>query len=687
MTLTFIDRPARGDDRTPGQRYDASPKGAQRKRDYRHNRSKWQTDAHYLSREFIAWDGEGITLDDGKQTHVYVMLANSKGGYIANPDGLPTRVIFEFILSEYAKYPDAWHVIYGGGYDANMWLTNVPKAVIEGIYSHDYYHWGDYTIQWRRGKSFYLRKDSASEYTKGVTIYDSVSFFQTSFVKACDSYLAERFAYRDNIVANKALRSSFTEADIPMVREYNRQELVNLVALMVELRARLNAVTLRPRRWDGPGAIAAALLTRECVKHAMAETPANVQEAARYAYAGGRFEPIQYGISQELAYEYDINSAYPFALQHVPNLSRGRWEQCPPGSHATEGDVDPQELQHFALYHVRFTGGDYRLPMPLFWRSYKGNIVYPGDKAFTGWYWGPDVQAAMEYVARYHHQGARVEILGCKHFLEDNPDDRPFHFVAELYRQRQLLKAVGDGAHVGIKLGLNSLYGKLAQQVGARRDPASGLLTKPPFHQLEWAGYVTATCRSMVYRAAIDDLSSVIAYETDALFTSEPLDVPIGTGLGEWEQTVFTDLTYVQSGMYFGTRVTEDGGTEQVAKTRGVNLGSLTRENVEDHIYSDGIASAPLTQFITAGQALQGRWGQWRKWITADKTISLIPGISPEGVRQGKREALCGEPTPGRFSPTYATRVPPSHSAQFPVAWINPDPNMSKLDELREGYK
>jgi hypothetical protein len=456
MSINFLPPiPRPRDDRTPKQRYDASPKGAERKRNYRHNRSKWQTDNAYLSKEFIAWDGEGVTLDDGKNTHVYVMLANSKGGYIANPDGLTTKEIFAFVLDECHKYPDAYHVIYGGGYDFNMWCRNIPKAVIEGIYSHDYYHWGDYTIQWRRGKSFYLRLDSKDGYRKGVTIYDVVSFFQCPFVTACDSYLGDRFTNRDNIVANKALRSSFTIDDIPAVKLYNQYELENLVSLMVELRERLNAVTLRPRRWDGPGAIAAALLTREGVKHAMAECPPDVQEAARYAYAGGRFEPVQYGISQETAYEYDINSAYPFALQHVPNLSRGRWEKCSAGARQATSHTDPQELQHFALYHVKFKGGDYRLPMPLFWRSYKGNIVYPGDHGFTGWYWGPDVAAAMEYVARYHHQGARIDIVECLHFLEDNPDDRPFAFIAELYRQRQALKSVGDGAHVGIKLGLN----------------------------------------------------------------------------------------------------------------------------------------------------------------------------------------------------------------------------------------
>jgi hypothetical protein len=179
----------------------------------------------------------------------------------------------------------------------------------------------------------------------------------------------------------------------------------------------------------------------------------------------------------------------------------------------------------------------------------------------------------------------------------------------------------------------------------------------------------------MVYLAAIDNLSSVVAYETDALFTSEPLGVPIGTGLGEWEQTTFTDLTYVQSGLYFGNKLRDDGTTEPVAKTRGVNRGTLTREHVEEHLLTDAIATAPLTQFITAGQALQGRWGQWRKWITSDKHIQLTP--------QGKRVALEGA-TLGQFSRTFAARVVPSHSAQFPIAWVNPDPDMDRLEELRD---
>src|SRR6185437_8363564 len=187
---------------------------------------------------------------------------------------------------------------------------------------------------------------------------------QTSFVNACDDYLGDKFYQRDMIVENKALRSSFTLADIPDVRKYNDAELRNLETLMGELRSRLNKVGLRPRRWDGPGAVATALLQRERVKAAETECPPDVAKAARYAYAGGRFEVVRFGSVPESAYEYDVNSAYPSALREVPNLTIGKWRRVTsdPGTHP------------FATYRVRAVAHYDDLPGPLFRRDPNGTI-------------------------------------------------------------------------------------------------------------------------------------------------------------------------------------------------------------------------------------------------------------------------------------------------------------------------
>jgi len=648
-----------------------------RRQAYRHRNSKWQTDASYLKRPFLAWDGEGITREDG--SHDYVMLAvksRESSDYIGNVKGISTAAIFEFVLDNAHENEGAISIIYGGGYDFNMWMRDVPREHVEKIYKDKYHNWGGYRIGWRPGKSFYLCRidERGKSIGKGVTIYDVVSFFQCAFVKACDDYLGDKFEDRDLIVSNKALRSTFVEEDIPTVRRYNDAELTNLLSLMEELRSRLNRAGLRPRRWDGPGAVASALLAREKVKDSESDCPSKVAQAARFAYAGGRFEVIRFGHVTGKVWEYDVNSAYPSALRNVPDLTAGRWRYL----HGDPGRRD------FGLYHVRYSGNNAALPGALFRRDSNGTISYP--MSVTGWYWSPEVETAREYCAMGY---GTMEVLEARWF-EPSTDRKPFDFIDGLYLKRKALKKGGDGAHVGIKLALNSLYGKLAQQVGWERKE-DGTLRIPPYHQLEWAGYTTSWCRAAVLSACLTDLASVIAFETDAVFSSAPLPVTTGEGLGDFEVTEFDDLTYVQSGLYFGRQT----GKGIVSKTRGVDRGSLLREAVLDQLAQksaeDRVVAATLTRFVGAGVALTQSWERWRRWETIEKHMVLEPtGKRIHGGCECQRLVYddAGRPRQAGLvlEQWHTTRCPllsDTHSAQFPIEWINPDPNMADLEEMR----
>lgn len=190
-----------------------------------------------------------------------------------------------------------------------------------------------------------------------------------------------------------------------------------------------------------------------------------------------------------------MNSAYPAALQHVPDLNDGTW---------VYHENDPGNLP-FAMYHVRYSGTRRDIPGAFFRRNPKGTVCYPMN--VTGWYWSPEVATGREYCDRGY---GSMEILEVWEYRANDEARKPFDFIPPLYRERKALKAAGDGAHVGIKLGLNSLYGKLAQQVGAKQDAATGDWRLPPFHQLEWAGYTTSYCRARVLSAVLDNLDSVI---------------------------------------------------------------------------------------------------------------------------------------------------------------------------------
>lgn len=170
----------------------------------------------------------------------------------------------------------------------------------------------------------------------------------------------------------------------------------------------------------------------------------------------------------------------------------------------------------------------------------------------------------------------------------------------------------------------------------------------------------------------------MIAFETDALFTSRPLDLPVSDRLGEWEATVFTSLTYVQSGHYYGTAIDgKTGELVEVAKCRGIDRGNVDRTDVEHAMQcdcSDGTLQAPLTRFMGAGVALARGLDIWRHWITESKTLNLHP--------MGKRAPLTQTLREG-WNETYCPVVG-SQSCPFPIEWINPDPAMTELAERRE---
>lgn len=670
-TLTFSDSmvpapPATGAERQRAYRQAGGERVTKRR--YRHNNSKHETDASYLSRPFRAFDGEGMTLADG--SHIYVMLAaktlDSASTDIVNSSGLSSSAIFEYLINT-ASGDNAINVIYGGSYDFNMWLSDLSRDDVQAVYSKRTHVWRGYRLMWRRGKSFTVSRvdDTGKRIGKGVTIYDVVSFFQCPFVKACDSYLGEEYEGRDIIIANKAKRSAFHLDELAEVREYNDLELTNLLRLVYELRARLNRVGLRPRRWDGPGAIAAALLTREGIKAHLTPCPPPVAQAARYAYAGGRFEVIKFGHVDKPAYEYDVNSAYPSALRIVPSLAHGVWKHYRGKAADTYSD--------FALYHIEYAGNDPTIPGALFRRDPNGTICYP--LRVTGWYWTPEYQVAKAYCERGH---GSMRVLERWSFVPDDVHEKPFAFIEPLYNKRRALKKAEDGAHVGLKLALNSLYGKLAQQVGA--EVRDGKLRIPPFHQLEYAGFTTSYCRAKVLSAVLNCLDSVVAFETDAVFVTRPLNVPLTSELGDFEEVTFGDLTYVQSGLYFGE------SESNIAKTRGVDRGMLTRrevlEKMETPNAADRYAEVQLTRFVGAGIALMQNFDRWRRWVTSSKRLTLEPTgkrihVSCPADKMGKGIAL------GRWHATICPVLTDAHSAEFPIAWINPDPAMSQLDELR----
>lgn len=593
----------------------------------------------------VAWDGEGVAVADG-EPQPYVLLMNSAGGVWYARDGLPTAEVFRALIQGARDHrKPTLHFIYGGSYDVNQWLRDLPEPLLRTLWKDGKVRWHGYYIEYRPRKMFRL-KHLASNLS--ITVWDAYPWCQRTFIAALAEYLGRDYIDYDLIAAGKARRSTFADDEREYVQTYTSAELRALVLLVQELIARLYNADIYPNRWDGPGAAAAAMLGAHGMKAHKADTPAGVDYAGAVAYSGGRIELLQYGNYEGTIYHYDIHSAYPAAMVTLPSLANGAWQ------HYRGAPV----LHAHALYHVVWRSpalGVVRPFYPFPFRADDGSIYYPPDGAT--WVWGPEYIA---YCDNAEYWNMDVEVVE-SYVFNAISDARPFGWVGALYDLRAQWKREGNGAEWALKLGLNSLYGKLAQTIGWTDT------RRPPYYQLEWAGLITSFTRAALLRAAMTNPDACVFFATDGLFATERLPLSLGGALGEWGEEIHEGLTCVQSGVYF----VKDNGTWRTW-SRGYNPDELKRDAIlsawRAHTAKMQI---PQTRYLTLGSALASPGkvsAHWRSWRTAPRDLSL----RATGKRADATAKSARNPARSlvRSEPAYVTGESLSqHSRPYSRAW------------------
>ena len=593
--------------------------------DYDKHRNRLSDRYNLQKRQFIAWDGEGITYDSSPQQS-YVLFAASTGDFrtTSSPQGLSTFDCLELLFRVERQNPTAIHIGFGFSYDTNQILNSFSRDELMRLdiatkFGRTFKWRDDIKFKIHPGKLFQVsRPDGDTRIT--VRIYDTLGYFQTSFINVVKKYSPERLS---EIESGKGARGDFRYEDIEEITRYCLAENSLLVEIMEKIRGDLWAIGLNPRDWHGPGAIASASLKFHQIKQHMGETPPEVKRIGQYAYQGGRFEDLWAGYHKGKIWEYDINSAYPSAIQCLPSFKEGFWE------HTTKFEPGVFGVWNISFRAGRCEPGDffrrYYWAFPLFFRTRKGRIVYPPTT--QNWYWQPEAELLVDCAGA----GEFFDIR--EGYVWRGTDEKPFSWVEERYNERLAIGKDSGGGRV-IKLELNSLYGKMAERVGWYK-PGDKI---PSHHQLQWAGYITSSTRAKLYRAYLQNPEAIIAFETDALFSRAPLDLPISSKLGDWSETTFDEILYVQSGFYF---------TDSVARYRGFDKGSLTFERVMEWLDKleprnqwDKKAPklfGPTHRFVGYRRALKTK-ERWRSWVSEEREITI--GL------HGKREHFLW-PCPG----------------------------------------
>lgn len=573
-------------------------------RKYRQDNPKEKERAHKKYREknpavhFVAIDGEGWDRAKVRRPQDYVLLADSEGREVYNQKGIPTKDCLEFILAAPKR---GVLVGYGLNYDINQWLKDVPPADVLRLFHGEEISWDGYTLRWMPGKMFVVNNR---------TVYDVLGYFQQKFLSALKDWKVGTPDELAVIEQMKEMRGTFTPQILAEMKDYNRLECKLLVELMNALKAAL--LTLEPpiklNKWNGAATIAKHLMAREGVYHVTdnngRDKSAAFNDAVLRAYFGGWFQLFKQGVF-DTVYNYDINSAYPYAMLDCPTLDGSR------AVYATEYSDHP-----YAIWHIKWDwneSGAFELhthsvrPFPF--RTPKGKVEYPNQG--EGYYHASLVAEAKKWFD--------FEIVDGWLLYPAN-DKKPFDFINPIARKRLEYKKAKDARNKPLKLGLNSLYGSTIDGKGQGR-----------FRSLYWAGFITAKTRAMILAAAMQNPSDVIAVATDGLMCRYPLELPQGEWLGEWESKVCTDCVMIQSGVY--TYIDPDG--QRIGRTRGIIASSVDWAEVKKLWLEENECMqyrAKRRAFIGIGTAmLRKKPSLWRQFIEEER---LIKGVLSSGVQE-----------------------------------------------------
>lgn len=503
---------------------------------------------------FVGCDGEGGFKDAlGRQSFLLFRIGNKE---LETGHHLTTEQCLDFICEA------PRHAILVGfyfGYDTTQILRDLSKERLKRLFN-PYDDTTNGHMRWTYYRDFgirYLPKQflSVCRLNKSGlpipgstrTIYETGGFFQGKFLDQLKNFKIGTEAELEIVKKMKDDRGEFTIMD-PEIRGYNNLECVLLEGLMNSFRDSCIDAGIVPRTWNGAGKLAKVMhkshetITKENV---LKSVPSHCLKLSHDAYYGGRFEVTSIGHIVGKIYEYDINSAYPDAMRNLPCLVHGRWVPF--------GRSGPDAGNDLWIANVLFTHKKARNLYGVPIRDQSGTIYWP--RTGNGTYWSVELNSAKKLGCTWKYQEGFQYVKTCSCVM--------FSWVDDLFRYRKSIGKSGKG--YPIKLGLNSLYGTLAQRIG-----------NPKYGNFLYAGLITAYTRAKLNDCISRSPDTILMLATDGVYSTAPIPgIDIGDDLGQWEAKEFPEIFIIKPGLYW---------TPDKLKTRGVNSRDIdkTRKEFEE---------------------------------------------------------------------------------------------------------
>jgi len=527
---------------------------------YKRKWSKKLRDEIKKNQIIVGIDGEGKTLGKGTkyEQHIYtlVCVSNETGEhaeYVENPNGLSTDEIFEFLLS----LPDEFMFFaYGFSYDLTKILEGLDNESLYRLIRPEtrktnqgivHQKWKDYKLD-LKVNNFTLKRD-----TKRIVINDIVKFYQAKFVNALQEWKAAPQDVIDRISRMKDKRNVFVDESDKDIRNYCFEECRYMAVLARKLIQAHDDAGIPLTKFYGAGSSAESMLTVMGIKDVIEQinskpiTQLGLLDAVMRAYFGGRFENSIIGPVHETVHSWDISSAYPYQIYKLPCLIHGKWRY-------TKNINDINTAKSAVIKYVLHKPKKKKLWGPFPFRLSDGTILCP-EYSGGGWVWKDEFLQANRVFDNIEFKAAYVYHTDC--------DCHPFEKIAEYYAERCRIGKEGPG--IVLKLGCNSVYGKLAQSIGGGGK----------FTNWIYAGMITSGCRAQLLEmmALHSDIDNVLMFATDSISSFENIQTPIpidtgtyetGKPLGGWEYKSFDGMFFARPGIYWPANL--DNITEKEIK-------------------------------------------------------------------------------------------------------------------------
>jgi hypothetical protein len=418
----------------------------------------------------------------------------------------------------------AWNL----GFDAMILLKNLGKN-IEQLKKEEY------KFSFKKFNIHYIPKKSLSISDKkkhSLIFYDVASLFNKQPLdKVSKKFLGKQKEYNgkyqnkkfpDNILKN--------EKELNLIIEYcilDSQLTKQLTEFWID--KFYESFGIYPKKYHSAGTIAMQYIHTKLSKwSSFFMIPYNIQELAYKSYFGGRFEVLKRGTFSNV-YHYDINSAYPYAMSILPDFTEGTWHEV-----KNISGFDKSNLKYFGFYQIDVQVNENTVS-PFLYRPEKELSIFMPNGKFTTFTTSRELKVSLE-----KFDVNLLKIKGYYFIPNENKSNQFNKIIKEMYKSRLDQKDEGQ-KHV-YKIIINSIYGKTAQ---AKPVPTS-------FFSPVVTASITGICRSMLLEAVSKNKDDIIAFATDGIFSTKPLNLKVSKDkkLGYWSFEFHRDFTIFMSGIY-----------------------------------------------------------------------------------------------------------------------------------------